>query len=984
MIGGGSGVANMRSARRWMAVLALAGAVAAPSTAPAQTSAPMEFPPPGTRWIIRTTERTGGTYLATYTVLEPGALRGQAAFRVSDAVGVQFFERAGRNWFATVVREKERTGSTPHTGTFAWPLEVGKTWTSTYQYRDNQRNFRYNNVTTSWRVAAEEEVTVPAGRFRALRLEGENNGNRWTTWYAPAMRIVVKEIHERKAGHPSGAGETSFEVVRHAGPGGDPWFGFGLEASAAAVRRGEGRRALAFYESAAKDFEARGLPVEAAQTYTEAARIARPIGATQPGLRAGLRAVEILKTAPRTDATLGELANAYVFTGALYRSVGSRAEAQQFFQEGAQLVSAFSTPQRQTFWSGVFARGLAEVAYSRKDFAAAAQLGAESVKQFDQYVASRPASGFDQNRRNAQRNLALALSVLGDSERQLGNLAGATATLNRRVQVAKELGHSELELAGRNSLGYLAIAKNDLPEAIRYLEEAKRIAIATDNPSYVMWASNGIGRVRFREGRHAEALEAYTEAVKIAESQRGSLQDVGLRSGYLEDKQEMYHGAVWSAVALRKPEEAFGLAERARSRAFLDLLGTQTVLSKGKTRALVEEETRLRARLAGAKAAADEAGEDDAEAARADTETADRSYRDFLDRVRKESVEQASLMSVEPVNVADVQALLPEGTTLVEYLVSRNGSFAWVIDRGSVRVVRLASGREQIAADVRKFRQGIEGQVPLPEAQKLAQGLHEQLVAPLRPHIKGKRVIVVPHDVLHYLPFGALRSKQDRWLVEDYTLSTLPSASVLRFLEAKRTAGSGPVLAVGNPDLGAALNLRFAEREARVVADHYAGTQMLVRGDATEERAKALAGGARLLHFATHGELNEADPLASGLLLVPGGADDGRLEVREIFGLDLHAQLVVLSACETGLGQLSTGDELIGLQRAFLYAGTPAVVTTLWKVDDRASFVLMREFYDGLARTDTGLALQAAQRATMKEFPHPFAWAAFGLTGVGR
>ncbi len=606
------------------------------------------------------------------------------------------------------------------------------------------------------------------------------------------------------------------------------------------------------------------------------------------------------------------------------------------------------------------------------------------MKQFDQFLANQSGSGFDQGRRNAQRNLAFALSVVGDAERQLGNLPAAMAALNRRLQVAKDLGATELELAARNSLGYLAIARNDLPEAMRHLEEAKRLAIATDNPSYVMWASNGIGRVRFREGRHAEALEAYVEAVKIAESQRGSLQDAGLRSGYLEDKQEMYHGAVWSAVALRRPEEAFALAERARSRAFLDLLGTQTVLSKGKTRTLVDEEIRLRARLAGAKAAADEAGEDDAEAARADAEVADRSYREFLDRVRKESVEQASLMSVEPVNVAEVQALLPEGTTLVEYLVSRNGSFAWVIDRGSVRVVRLAPGREQIVADVRKFRQGIEGQVPLPEAQQLAQALHEQLMAPVRPHIKGARVLVVPHDVLHYLPFGALRSKQGRWLVEDYTLSTLPSASVLKFLEAKRSAGSGPVLAVGNPDLGAALNLRFAEREAKVVAEHYAGAHMLVRGDATEARAKALASGARLLHFATHGELNEADPLASGLLLAPGGPDDGRLEVREIFGLDLHAQLVVLSACETGLGQLSTGDELIGLQRAFLYAGTPAVVTTLWKVDDRASFVLMREFYDGLAKADTGLALQAAQRAAMKEFPHPYAWAAFGLTGVGR
>ena len=89
-------------------------------------------------------------------------------------------------------------------------------------------------------------------------------------------------------------------------------------------------------------------------------------------------------------------------------------------------------------------------------------------------------------------------------------------------------------------------------------------------------------------------------------------------------------------------------------------------------------------------------------------------------------------------------------------------------------------------------------------------------------------------------------------------------------------------------------------------------------------------------------------------------------------------------ACETGLGKLSTGDELIGLQGAVLYAGTPAVVTTLWKVDDRASFVLMREFYDGLARADSGRALRAHQRAAMKEFPRPVAWAAFGLTGVGR
>jgi len=126
---------------------------------------------------------------------------------------------------------------------------------------------------------------------------------------------------------------------------------------------------------------------------------------------------------------------------------------------------------------------------------------------------------------------------------------------------------------------------------------------------------------------------------------------------------------------------------------------------------------------------------------------------------------------------------------------------------------------------------------------------------------------------------------------------------------------------------------------------------------------------AGFIHFATHGELSEADSLSSALLLVPGRGEDGRLEVRELFGLDLHARLVVLSACETGLGNLSRGDELVGLQRAFLYAGTPAVVTTLWKVDDRASYELMRAFYDDLKRASVTESLREAQLKTMRAAP---------------
>ena len=124
--------------------------------------------------------------------------------------------------------------------------------------------------------------------------------------------------------------------------------------------------------------------------------------------------------------------------------------------------------------------------------------------------------------------------------------------------------------------------------------------------------------------------------------------------------------------------------------------------------------------------------------------------------------------------------------------------------------------------------------------------------------------------------------------------------------------------------------------------------------------------------------------MASALLLAPGQGEDGRLEVRELLAMELDARLVVLSACETGLGKLSRGDELVGLQRAFLYAGTPDVVTTLCRVDDRASYVLMGAFYEALPAKGPMEALRTAQRALMVDFPHPFAWAAFGLTGAPR
>jgi CHAT domain-containing protein len=572
------------------------------------------------------------------------------------------------------------------------------------------------------------------------------------------------------------------------------------------------------------------------------------------------------------------------------------------------------------------------------------------------------------------------------TERELGHPDEANAAFEKGLKYARLGGLVEAEAKILGGQGSLALSRKDWSKAAGIYQQSIALATQTKKAGALAHLNQGLARALAGLGRTEEALAASREAVRNVEEIRGELGDTELRSGYFEDKLGMYYLAVQLALEAQHPEEAFELTERSRSRSFLDLLGSQTTLSKGRTRALVDEEVRLRARLAEAQARAQDGGEqEESTAARATAEALDRDYKAFLERVRKENREQASLMAVEPVTLAEIQGLLPEGTTLVEYLVVDSGITAWVVDRQHVKVVRLPGDRASLITQVRQYRTSITKLAPIANVRTQAVALYRRLLEPLLPEIRGTRVVFVPYGVLHYLPFTALRSPAGRWVVEDYAVSTLPSASVLRYLTDKGTGTSSRALIIGNPDLGVELNLPWAEREARMVGQQEREATVLVRGEATEVKVKKLLDGAGIIHFATHGDLSESDPLSSALLLVGGEGEDGRLEVREVFGLDLHARLIVLSACETGLGKLSRGDEVVGLQRAFLYAGTPAVVTTLWKVDDKATFELVRAFYTRLeGGTGSVEALRQAQLETMRNFPHPYAWAAFGLTGAPR
>jgi CHAT domain-containing protein len=283
---------------------------------------------------------------------------------------------------------------------------------------------------------------------------------------------------------------------------------------------------------------------------------------------------------------------------------------------------------------------------------------------------------------------------------------------------------------------------------------------------------------------------------------------------------------------------------------------------------------------------------------------------------------------------------------------------------------------------VRRWRQDLEARAPGVEQQ--ARALYDRLIRPLEGQLGAGRLLIVPHGVLHYVSFGALHDGKDYWLARK-TLRFLPSASVVEFLRKSSGKPVGKLLAIGNPDLGdARFDLPSAEQEARSIGASIAGARVLVRGQATETAFRALAGGERYVHIASHGEYNADDALQSRVLLAPDKENDGSLTTSELYGLRLDADLVTLSACETGLGRVLTGDDVIGLTRGFLYAGASNVVASLWQVDDDATTRLMQTFY---ANMEKGLpkseALRRAQLEVRKQWPQPFFWAAFFITGLG-
>ncbi len=487
-------------------------------------------------------------------------------------------------------------------------------------------------------------------------------------------------------------------------------------------------------------------------------------------------------------------------------------------------------------------------------------------------------------------------------------------------------------------------------------------------------------------GRYNTALEWYNRGIDRLERNRALLSYDELKIALASQRSSrfIYFNAARVALKLKEAAQlagdantsnscarlAFSYAEAGRARALLDLLASDQSASDG---VLAARSVRQRmATWKGLFAQAVESGNADTQYLATLKESIAQSEGELevLERQLLESDEaRTSDARGRTMELDEVSQLLEHDTCLLQYTFLSDEVLIWVISNEGMIASRLLEIRvQELTFAIQKLRDLCEGQS---SGKPMAALLARQLLEPVAPTLEGfRRVMIVPHGAAHYLPFHLL-PLDGHLFGARHTLSYLPTASILKYI-ARRWSGIGEsALAVGNPSNMRLDNpsgtrgqeLPYAEVEASMVASCFAdASPPLIGKNASRERVVKLMQVRRVLHFATHGHL-DAEPALSCILLANGE----NLSVLELSGMKLDADLVVLSACETGRGEVTGGDDVLGLARAFLGAGVRALVMSLWEVDDSATLIFVQHFYRFLRDGDDPASALNRAQATLRD-----------------
>lgn len=583
-----------------------------------------------------------------------------------------------------------------------------------------------------------------------------------------------------------------------------------------------------------------------------------------------------------------------------------------------------------------------------------------------------------------------------------GAFEEAFAEICRGLDLAEEVGNSRLVIVGQWHLAAIRRTRGDPAGALVHYDRTETIAADLGDFDLRWDLSIRKGLVLDAMGEMAGALERYLEAIRLIEDTRSLLRLKEYKAGFMEDKMTAYRRAVAIYERSGRPEDAFATMERARARALLDLIGMKVHLYSPAEGPLKDAMAELDAGVAELQHAI--AVEERRPPERRDPELSE--WKERLERLkhRKEDLlleaERATLSAAgagrEPVGLPELRRSLPDDTILLAHFVLDDRLLVAMVSRRSFRLARASVGAAELRADVEAFVDLITTRAPMKEVDRAAEALGAHLFGPVSSDLANaeeRKIVLVPHSFLHFLPYAALRWA-GQYLAEAFEIVRAPSASIFasRLAESaadaaaglEGTAGPGPAppaLVTWNPRA----RLKFAAKEKEAVRRLIPGAAVATR----EAEVKRKCRGSDLLHFSVHGVQDRANPMFSYLELEPGEGEDGLLEVHEIFDLGLDASLVVLSACETGLARLTAGDEQVGFIEAFQYAGARSVLATLWKVSDASTARFMEQFYTLRRDRSHAAALRAVRSQFVRPAPsgepdysHPYYWAPFLLTGV--
>ena len=632
---------------------------------------------------------------------------------------------------------------------------------------------------------------------------------------------------------------------------------------------------------------------------------------------------------------------------------------------------------------------------------------------------------------SSARGLAITLNNIAHCYQNLGDRAKALDYYLQAFNLMPRLGNPFYTATTLHNLGISYRNLGQIDKALDYFNEALvlRQTIGDQNGEAV--TQSELARLERDRGNFVEARKRIEVALAAIESLRLKVISPHFRTSLVASVQRYREFYIDLLMRLHQqhPEEHFDVAafhasETGRARSLIELLAEANVaIRQDVDAALLERERMLLDQISDVAYRQDQLFKsrhtpEEATAIAKQLSALTTEYDLVQDRIRQTSPRYAALTQPVPLKLDEIQQhVLDADTVLLEYSLGEEKSYIWAVTPTSIESHELPN-RATIESSARRVYDLLVQRNP--QYAEAASELSKTLLAPVANDLKDKRLLIVGDGVLQYVPFAALPAPSDsNPLIVKHEIVTAPSAAVVAVLRQEMTnrraadktlaVFADPVFSINDPRVDSSqLNgtirsgglptlrrLRFSRQEGDAIARFVGNDAKIAAVDFAANRTLATSteiGRYRIVHFATHGLINNEHPELSGVVLSlvdeKGRPQNGFLRLYDLYNLKLSAELVVLSACQTALGREIKGEGLVGLTRGFMYAGAPRVVASLWQVEDRASAEVMKRFYEGMfdKKLSPAAALKAAQVSmyTEKRWQAPYYWAAFTLQGEWR